>query len=258
MRISRGGVATTDRDRTSVRRTIVRRRPGGRRSDRSPTPADRRARRPTHRPGVDDGPGCGPRRIRARDRARTPHGAATSYPGDRGDRCTTGLRPERAARPRRGDRTRCALGCARSSRQTVTTLGAARLQHRAAGAGAHPRPEAMLLGTATVVRLVGALHAALLELPLGSAVVETIGGGAPQRGPATPGQPPRLGSSTPAGNHVADRAGHHRRRRRTVRTRRSRRLDTPARLLPFAACVVHIVWTTMWTSDAGPEGGAGE
>ena len=59
---------------------------------------------------------------------------------------------------------RGALGCARSSRQTVTALGTARLQNVAAGPGAHPVAEAVLLGTAAVVGLVGALHAALLEL----------------------------------------------------------------------------------------------
>ena len=57
----------------------------------------------------------------------------------------------------------------------MTALGAARLQHVAAGAGAHAGAEAVLLGAATVVGLVGALHAALLELPQAAFMVDING-----------------------------------------------------------------------------------
>jgi len=44
----------------------------------------------------------------------------------------------------------------------MPALGAACPQHGSAGTGAHPMTEAVLLGAATIVRLVGALHATLL------------------------------------------------------------------------------------------------
>jgi len=44
----------------------------------------------------------------------------------------------------------------------VPALGATCPQHGSPGAGAHPVTEAVLLGAATIVRLVGALHATLL------------------------------------------------------------------------------------------------
>jgi hypothetical protein len=44
----------------------------------------------------------------------------------------------------------------------VPALGATCLQHGSPGAGAHPVAEAVLLGAAAIVRLVGALHATLL------------------------------------------------------------------------------------------------
>ena len=48
--------------------------------------------------------------------------------------------------------------------QTLAAFGAACIDHGAATTGTHAVPEAVLLRTATVVGLVGALHAALLEL----------------------------------------------------------------------------------------------
>jgi hypothetical protein len=44
----------------------------------------------------------------------------------------------------------------------VPALGATCSQHGSPGARAHPVAEAVLLGAATIVRLVGALHATLL------------------------------------------------------------------------------------------------
>jgi hypothetical protein len=45
----------------------------------------------------------------------------------------------------------------------VTALVTPSLQDGAAGTGAHALTEAMLLGAAAIIRLVGALHAALLD-----------------------------------------------------------------------------------------------
>jgi hypothetical protein len=44
----------------------------------------------------------------------------------------------------------------------VPALGATCFQHGSPGAGAHPVAETVLLGAATIIRLVGALHATLL------------------------------------------------------------------------------------------------
>lgn len=151
-------------DRTAVRRATSTRRWVWRRTDTSPPECDRRTTRPATWPAVDAVHGSAPLRFRARDPGRTPHAAVWRCREDRECTCTTGLRPERAALPPSGVRTRGALGCARSSRQLVTALVAACLQHCAAGPGAHPLAETMLLGTTAVIGLVGALHAALLEL----------------------------------------------------------------------------------------------
>jgi hypothetical protein len=44
----------------------------------------------------------------------------------------------------------------------MPALGASCFQHGSPGAGAHPVAEAVLLGAAAIIRLVGALHATLL------------------------------------------------------------------------------------------------
>ena len=148
-----------------ARRTTVTRCPESRRSGNRPAALRQRTRRPGRPPAVDDEHGCVRRPVRGRARARTPHVAASWNPEDRGERCTTVLRPERAGRRRRGAGRRCARGYARSSREAMAALGAAGLQHGAAGPGAHAGAKAVLLGTAAVVGLVGALHAALLRRP---------------------------------------------------------------------------------------------
>jgi len=154
-------------DRTAVRRTIVTRRTAARRTDRSPVGGRQRTRPAAAWPAADGEHGCVRRRARARGPGRTPHAVVCRCLEDREGRCTTALQPGYAALARRCARTRCAPGCARSSRKTVTTLGAAGLQHCPAGSGAHTVPKAVLLGTTTVVGLECALHAALLEPPCG-------------------------------------------------------------------------------------------
>jgi hypothetical protein len=47
----------------------------------------------------------------------------------------------------------------------MPALGASCFQHGSPGAGAHPVAEAVLLGAAAIIRLVGALHATLLGSP---------------------------------------------------------------------------------------------
>ena len=139
--------------------------PASRRSDSRPVAATPRTTRPGRPPEGADARGCAPRPAQGRDRGRTPHGVASWNPEDRGERCTTVLRPEHAGPQWRGAGRRCALGYARSSREAVAALGATGLQHGTTGPGAHTGTETVLLGTATVVGLVGALHAALLRRP---------------------------------------------------------------------------------------------
>ena len=147
---------STDPDRTPVRLWIVTRRWVAPRSDttREATCAS------TAELGADDASDFARRPVRRRDRSQTPPSVAWRW--DRVRTYTTGLRPERAALRRPDTRTRCALGCARSSRQTMATLGTACFQHCPPCTVAHAVTEAVLLGTTSVVGLVGALHAALL------------------------------------------------------------------------------------------------
>jgi hypothetical protein len=168
---------------------------------------------------------------------------------DREETCTRALRPERGD-PRATDaRSRAALGCARSSRQLVATLGAASLQHGAAGTGAHPAPEPVLAGTAAVVRLVGALHATLLDgtRPWRSRRDTSVGtrcGNHPPRGTNLNRleAPPRCGNTgpwtRPAQGLLACSSRH----------------PQPGMACPF----VHIVWTTVWTWTVQDPGDAGE
>lgn len=103
---------------------------------------------------------CGPRPARSCDRWRTPPEDAGRL--DREGTCTTALRCDDDDPAGTAGRTRRGLGSARSSRETVAALGAPRLEHGASGAGAHAMAKTVLLGTAQIVGLVGALHAAAL------------------------------------------------------------------------------------------------
>ncbi len=220
--------------------------------------APRRTRRPAAWPVVDAEHGCERRRVRARDPVRTPHAAVWRFLEDRVCRCTTRLRPERAVRPQQCVRTRGALGCARSSRQTVTALGAPRLQHGTASTGAHPKAEAMLLGPAAVIGLVGALHAALLELHSAALTVDEIR------------MTSRAGLRRQRQNRRQDygRArpcGNRQRRRRDMKGfraapegRRSEDGRKPASVRRSTMWVVHMMWTMMWILMRDPGGGAGE
>lgn len=82
---------------------------------------------------------------------------------DRGGNCTRALRPGLGDPRATVARRRRVPGCARSSRQLVAALVTASLQHGTTGTSAHPLTEAVLTGTTTVVWLVGALHATLLD-----------------------------------------------------------------------------------------------
>jgi len=68
----------------------------------------------------------------------------------------------------------------------VPALGTAGLEHGTAGAGRHAGTETVLLGTATVVRLVGALHAALLHATHGGSQRVEIIATTRRNTPATP------------------------------------------------------------------------
>jgi len=142
--------------RTPVRFWIVVRRRAERRSD-----TDLAATKPRRAvPAAAVAADCGRQLVRWRDRARRPPVGARQR--DRECTCTRELRPGFAGPRGPSARTRCAPGFARSSRQAVPALGATCPQHGSPGAGAHPVTEAVLLGAATIVRLVGALHATLL------------------------------------------------------------------------------------------------
>lgn len=143
----------TARGRTVVRETTVRRRPCACRTGTNlVVEGTLRAA-----PASAGEPGCGPLLIRRRDSPRTPPSAAMRE--NRVGRCTTAARNELGCRRPTVERRRGARESWRSSRQAVAALGATALQDLSASAGAHPLPEAVLLGSATIVGLVGALHA---------------------------------------------------------------------------------------------------
>jgi hypothetical protein len=148
--------STIDPHRTSVLCTTVRRRVGERRS--ATAPAGRHADRA--RRATVDATGCGRRRDRGRGSARSRRGPVGSK--DRVRRCTTELRPERDGRLVADVGSRGAPGSARSSRQARTALGPPGTEHRPAGTGAHPRPEAVLLGPSALIGLERALQRGLL------------------------------------------------------------------------------------------------
>ena len=141
-------------DRTPVRGTTVRRRLVARRTGTDPRGAADAAAGAGC--ATADGRGCASRPGRRRGRWQTPPEAARRE--DRVRTCTTAHRRERASRLGSVDRMRLARAGDRSSGQTGSTLGAARLQDGTPGAGAHPSTEPVLLGTLQIVRLKGALH----------------------------------------------------------------------------------------------------
>lgn len=163
-RTSRESGSAGPADPCSVARTTVRRWLAARRSGTRRVAAGRMTRRSAA--GCADGaaPGSSSPPDRGRAPPQTPHEAECCFLADRVRTCTTGLRPELAGPRSTIGRRSGAPGCARSSRQTVAALGAPGLQDGAATSGAHAVAETVLLGTATIVGLVGALHAALLEL----------------------------------------------------------------------------------------------
>jgi len=225
MRISRAVDGATGRDRPASRPMTVRRCRADRRTGTPPAAGARRTRRPATWPSAGAEPDCERRRVRWRDPWQTPREAASWIRVGRGDCCTRALRPERDGPPRRGGRRPDALGFARSSRQTVAALGATCLQHGTTGPGAHPVAKAVLLGPATIVGLVGALHAALLcrrhparrRKAIGAG--ESCGGDLAPRGSVSPGHanttgarsraatepPPRRPVSSPCGHLLACR-----------------------------------------------------
>jgi hypothetical protein len=149
-----------DRDRTPVRSGSASSPSGWRRSGTSPVATGARPAAPA----AADEDDCALRPDRWRARARRPPLGVS--PQDRECTCTTALRPGFVGLREPNAQRRCVPGCARSSRQAVSALGATCLQHGSPGAGAHAVTEAVLFGTTTVVRLVGALHATLLGCAL--------------------------------------------------------------------------------------------
>ncbi len=78
----------------------------------------------------------------------------------------TALRTEHAFPPDAVGRRRHVRGAVRSSRQPLAALEPTIPQDRTPGPRAHALPEPVLLGTAQVVGLIGALHADLLDQAL--------------------------------------------------------------------------------------------
>lgn len=144
--------------RGATRRTTVRRWPD---EHRSGTNRGEVLSRPTTRE-VGAESDCVRQLVRLRGRPQTPLAEATLT--DRVNKYTTRHRPEHGDLSSTADERPPGLGCARSSRQTVTALVATGLQDGSSGTGRHPMTEPVLLRTVTVVRLEGALHAMLLGL----------------------------------------------------------------------------------------------
>src|SRR4051812_49899704 len=113
-------------------------------------------------------------------------------------------RPDRTTAENSGRRRRRACAGNTSGGELLATLAPTAGEDRAAGAGAHPQPEAVGLGPAAVVRLERALaHGGLLLHDIGGAPPPGGGGargppadrrrrppGAPQPGPPPGGHPP--------------------------------------------------------------------
>src|SRR4051794_41459561 len=109
-------------------------------------------------------------------------------------------RPDRTTAVNSGRRRRRACAGNTSGGELLATLAPTAGEDRAAGAGAHPQPEAVGLGPAAVVRLERALaHGVLLLHDIGGAPPPPGGGagGAPAHGGRRPPGAPELG--TPRG-----------------------------------------------------------
>ena len=124
---------------------------------------------------------------------------------------------------------RCALGYARSSRQTVATLVATSLENGSPGTGAHTVAEAMLLRTTTVVRLVGALHAALLE---------PLNGGHQHSSKVTPRVPQNTGWSWASRQDYGLATAEGNREVLTMRAKAGREVAVPEVCAHLLACPI--------------------
>src|SRR4051794_37836693 len=99
-------------------------------------------------------------------------------------------RPDRTTAENSGRRRRRACAGNTSGGELLATLAPTAGEDRAAGAGAHPQPEAVGLGPAAVVRLERALaHGVLL--------LHDIGGAPPPGGGGAGGTPANGGKPTP-------------------------------------------------------------
>src|SRR4051794_41686688 len=100
-------------------------------------------------------------------------------------------RPDRTTAENSGRRRRRACAGNTSGGELLATLAPTAGEDRAAGAGAHPQPEAVGLGPAAVVRLERALaHGVLL--------LHDIGGPRPTGGRGAPGAPAHRRERPPA------------------------------------------------------------
>lgn len=205
---------------------------------------DRRQRVPRE---AADVPCCARRMVRRRGRWRTPLWAAR--PRDRSDSCTTAHRPGFVAHHAKPARWCSVPGFARSSRQTVATLGAACLQNGAATTGAHTVAKAVLTGLAPIVRLVGALHATLLRRPqheLWDDITDRATGA-------------RSDGRSRGGCELAQvRAGHQVRQHDGLSSMSVTAASVRAPTDDDDVLDVHIVWTSVWTVGGLIEGGPGE
>ena len=157
--------------------------------------------------------------------------------------------PDSPALDAQARRTNGAPGRARSSRQAVPALVTTGLQHGPPGAGAHPAPEAVLLRPATVVRLEGALHAALLALRLAAKLLVQDGSAADRR------QPPARAAIAP-GYGGPGALPNQRIARRRRRPARGGLVACQPRWALSTSVYPHLVDNTVDTGSAA-EGGAG-
>lgn len=216
-----------------------------------------RGRSASAAPAGDAGDGCVVPPARRRARSRTPRASrcASRSSEDRDTRCTRGPNTGSACRHAPDERSRSGCGSDRSSRQTGAALGATALQHRAAGPGAHPSTEAVLLGTALVVGLKRTLHVVLLvtrptqfgRVPRlsRSLVARRCRTTRPDKATGPGPVAATGGGQTTTGQYAARRRPHRAGSRRRVRRFRRSRDRASLQRLPYGC--PHL-WTTVWTN----------
>ena len=188
-------------------------------------------------------PDCGSRRCPPSGRWHSRRGVDGAW--DPATWCTTPATSEHAFLRRECGGTRRSRGCGRSHRQLVAALQPTCLEHGATRTGRHAGAEAVLRGTASVVGLVGALHAILLIGPhrpslSGASLIAACASGSTSDGNRHQGAPrvsQQDNPQVPGRDNVPVCLW-------TTDEDADGSVDT---LVP-AGYVVHILWTYLWTT----------